>query len=188
MLPPPPPVHRRGAVVLVVNTDLGMSKGKIAAQSAHAAVGVLLDEPGALADPDVTAWQRIGQAKVALKVRDFKIPANFRHSGGSELFLSYFCCPHGAPVSTLDRAFKKMRFRADWSNIYVMSLRQASQAEMEQVAKLARQAGIRTYTVTDAGRTQIAAGSRTVCAIGPAGVTAIDTITGRGGAVPLKLL
>ena len=125
------PAHPPGTVMLVVNTDLGMSKGKIGAQCAHAAVGVLLEHPGALADPDVAAWRRGGQAKVALK---------------------------------------------------------ASQAEMEQAAALARRAGIRTHTVTDAGRTQIAAGSRTVCAIGPAGVAEIDSITGLGGALPLKLL
>ena len=35
------------------------------------------------------------------------------------------------------------------------------------------------YVVADAGRTQIAAGSNTVVAIGPAPVSAINQITGR---------
>jgi len=117
-------------MVLVVNTDLKMKKGKIAAQAAHAAVGVL-DEPGAREDPVVVAWQRWGCAKVALK---------------------------------------------------------ASHEQMKQAAQLAEQAGLRHYTVCDAGRTQIPAGSETVCAIGPFDVEEIDKITGRSGVMPLKLL
>ena len=42
--------------------------------------------------------------------------------------------------------------------------------------------------MTPTGRTQIAAGSQTVCAVGPMDVEEIDKITGRGGVVPLKLL
>lgn len=41
---------------------------------------------------------------------------------------------------------------------------------------------------TDAGRTQIAAGSRTVLGIGPAPVALIDAVTGKEGQFPLKLL
>ena len=96
-------------MVLVVNMDLKMGKGKIAAQAAHAACGVL-DEPGARDDPVVIAWQKYGCAKVALK-------------GKFE--------------------------------------------DMKRAAALADEAGLRTYTVCDAGRTQIPAGSQTVCAIGP---------------------
>ena len=116
-------------MVLVVNTDLKMKKGKIAAQCCHAAVGVLedIDED----DPDLLAWQRWGCAKVALK-------AGFE--------------------------------------------------DMKQVGALAAAAGLPCYTVCDAGRTQIPAGSQTVCAIGPAEVGRIDEITGRNGAVPLKIL
>jgi PTH2 family peptidyl-tRNA hydrolase len=124
---------KRGAntkMILVVNTDLKMRKGKIAAQCAHAAVGVL-DIEGAREDPLVIAWQRYGCAKVALR-------ANFD--------------------------------------------------QMKQIGILADQAGIRNYTVTDAGRTQIASGSETVCAVGPFDIEEIDKITGRSGRIPLKLL
>ena len=117
-------------MVLVVNMDLKMGKGKIAAQAAHAACGVL-DEPGARDDPVVIAWQKYGCAKVALK-------------GKFE--------------------------------------------DMKRAAALADEAGLRTYTVCDAGRTQIPAGSETVCAIGPFDVEEIDKITGRNGVMPLKLL
>lgn len=47
----------------------------------------------------------------------------------------------------------------------------------------AEKAGLVTYMVADAGRTQIAAGSRTVLAIGPAPLAAFEGITGH-----LKLL
>lgn len=49
--------------------------------------------------------------------------------------------------------------------------------------KLAKESGLITYSVIDAGRTQIAAGSHTVLAIGPGPASLIDTITGH-----LKLL
>lgn len=40
------------------------------------------------------------------------------------------------------------------------------------------QMGLPTYIVHDAGRTQIAAGSQTVLAIGPGPKTTIDRVTG----------
>ena len=54
---------------------------------------------------------------------------------------------------------------------------------MRELAAKARAAGLMTYIVEDAGRTQIAAGSKTVLAIGPAPVRDIDKITSH-----LKLL
>jgi peptidyl-tRNA hydrolase len=55
--------------------------------------------------------------------------------------------------------------------------------EMHRLAQLAEEAGVVNYTVVDAGRTQIAEGSETVLAIGPAPKEVIDKITGH-----LKLL
>lgn len=53
-------------MVLVVRTDLGMSKGKIAAQCSHAAVGAF--EKAQKRDPEaLKIWQCDGQAKVAVK-------------------------------------------------------------------------------------------------------------------------
>ncbi|XP_045503250.1 peptidyl-tRNA hydrolase 2, mitochondrial [Colias croceus] len=53
-------------LVLVVRTDLGMSKGKIAAQCGHAAVGAF--EKALQRDPEgLRCWQATGQAKVAVK-------------------------------------------------------------------------------------------------------------------------
>ena len=50
-------------LALVVRTDLGMGRGKIAAQVAHAAVTAVL----ASRDADVAAWLSQGQPKVVLK-------------------------------------------------------------------------------------------------------------------------
>ncbi len=52
-------------LVLVVRTDLGMARGKIAAQVAHAAVAAALASRGSR---DFAAWLRDGQPKVVLRV------------------------------------------------------------------------------------------------------------------------
>ncbi len=52
-----------------------------------------------------------------------------------------------------------------------------------QLAAAASNSGLMSYLVVDAGRTQIAAGSKTVLAIGPAPKSQLDEITGH-----LKLL
>ena len=54
---------------------------------------------------------------------------------------------------------------------------------MHDIEAVARASGLVTYIVQDAGRTQIAAGSETVIAIGPAPEHILKTITGH-----LKLL
>lgn len=51
-------------LTLVVRSDLGMGRGKIAAQAAHAAVAAVL---AVLGTPDFLAWLRDGQPKVVLK-------------------------------------------------------------------------------------------------------------------------
>jgi PTH2 family peptidyl-tRNA hydrolase len=52
-------------LALIVRTDLGMGKGKIAAQAAHAAVAAVLRTHGTA---EFAAWLREGQPKVVLKV------------------------------------------------------------------------------------------------------------------------
>jgi PTH2 family peptidyl-tRNA hydrolase len=58
-----------------------------------------------------------------------------------------------------------------------------SQAAMHTLERRAREAGLPTHIVSDAGRTQVAAGSETVLAVGPAPIQLVDAITGH-----LKLL
>ncbi len=53
--------------IIIVRTDLGMSPGKIAAQTAHASVSAL--EKTLKKEPKwVEEWKNSGQAKVVLKV------------------------------------------------------------------------------------------------------------------------
>jgi len=52
-------------LAVVVRSDLGMGRGKIAAQVAHAAVAAVLANLGR---DDFPAWLRDGQPKVVLKV------------------------------------------------------------------------------------------------------------------------
>jgi peptidyl-tRNA hydrolase, PTH2 family len=104
-------------LALVVRTDLGMGRGKIAAQVAHAAVTAAL----ATRDADLAAWLGEGQPKVVLKV------------------------PTG-----------------------------------ERLLDLARQAlagGLPVEIVHDAGRTQVAPGTATCCAVGPADSERVDRVT-----------
>ncbi|NPA86012.1 MAG: peptidyl-tRNA hydrolase [bacterium] len=53
---------------LVVRTDLKMSKGKLAAQVAHAAVGAFLEAP----EKWRKQWLAEGMKKVVLKVKDLQ--------------------------------------------------------------------------------------------------------------------
>ncbi|XP_078439533.1 peptidyl-tRNA hydrolase II (PTH2) family protein [Wolffia australiana] len=54
-----------------------------------------------------------------------------------------------------------------------------NQQEMNKLKDTADQAGLPTFVVADAGRTQVAAGSKTVLAIGPGRKALVDSITGR---------
>jgi len=102
-------------MVLVVNQGLGMTKGKVAAQCAHATIGAY-KKARANCRNVVRFWEHTGQAKVAVKA--------------------------------------------------------ANDDELLEIQRRAKAFGLVTYKVRDAGRTQIAAGSQTVLAIGPAPVAA----------------
>lgn len=64
-----------------------------------------------------------------------------------------------------------------------IALQIASHAAARQLDAAARRKGLVTYMVHDAGRTQIAAGSMTVLAIGPGPASVVNSVTGN-----LKLL
>jgi peptidyl-tRNA hydrolase, PTH2 family len=105
-------------LAIVVRADLGMGRGKIAAQASHAAVAAALASAGS---EDFRAWLRDGQPKVVL-----------RASGAEQL---------------------------------------------EALAAQASAAGLPVQVIHDAGRTQVAEGTPTCCAIGPAEASRIDVIT-----------
>ncbi|KAF9157413.1 hypothetical protein DFQ26_008764 [Actinomortierella ambigua] len=109
-------------MVLVIRTDLGMGKGKAAAQCCHACLAnyreLAAKQPGTL-----KRWEYYsGQAKVTLKID--------------------------------------------------------SEEDMLKLQQHARQVGLAAHSIRDAGRTQIAAGSRTVLAVGPGPISVINQVTG----------
>ncbi|KUL84675.1 hypothetical protein ZTR_06695 [Talaromyces verruculosus] len=114
-------------LVLVVRTDLGMGKGKIAAQCSHATLACYKYYFSKAPDsPILKRWERGGQAKVALQVK--------------------------------------------------------TEEEMLVLQAQAMSLGLCARVIQDAGRTQIASGSRTVLGVlGPK--TVVDQVTGH-----LKLL
>jgi PTH2 family peptidyl-tRNA hydrolase len=115
---PPDLVTNSYRLTLVVRSDLGMGRGKIAAQAAHAAVAATL---AALGTADFRAWLRDGQPKVVLKA--------------------------------------------------------VSEDDLFAIAERAIDAGLPVQVIHDAGRTQVAEGTPTCCAIGPAEDNRIDAIT-----------
>jgi PTH2 family peptidyl-tRNA hydrolase len=106
-------------LTLIVRSDLGMGRGKIAAQASHAAVAAALASAGSR---DFKAWLRDGQPKVVL-----------RATGEGHLYA---------------------------------------------IADTAHAAGLPVQVIHDAGRTQVAEGTPTACAIGPAEASRIDAVTG----------
>ncbi|KAF9158393.1 hypothetical protein BGX21_004249 [Mortierella sp. AD011] len=109
-------------MVLVVRSDLGMGKGKAAAQCCHATLANY-KELSKKSPKTLTRWEYCGQAKVTLKV----------------------------------------------DNEEDMLLLQAQALSI----------GLAAHSIRDAGRTQIAAGSRTVLAVGPGPVSVVDSVTGK---------
>jgi len=102
--------------VIVIRKDLKLSKGKLAAQVAHAAV------TAAERSPDKKKWIDEGQKKSVLKVKGEK--------------------------------------------------------ELLTILQEAKDAGLPTALIEDAGRTEIAPGTRTCVGIGPAPEKDVDKITG----------
>ena len=108
-------------MVVVVRTDLGISKGKMAAQAAHAAVNCALKSKKS-APSNFKKWFDEGQKKVVVK---------------------------GKNESTL-----------------------------RDLQQHAREVGLVSSLVTDAGLTEVPAGTVTCLGIGPAADFEIDSITG----------
>ncbi len=78
-------------LTLIIRADLGMGRGKIAAQAAHAAVAAALASAGSA---DFRAWRRDGEPKVVLKV-----------NGEEELYaLAERACAAGLPVQVVHDA------------------------------------------------------------------------------------
>mmetsp|Transcript_7183 Transcript_7183/g.9090 ORF Transcript_7183/g.9090 Transcript_7183/m.9090 type:complete len:149 (+) Transcript_7183:289-735(+) len=86
------------------------------------------------------------------------------------------CCH--ACLGAYKRASKKAILH--WTKLgqTKLTLKCQTKEELFQIAQQASDEKLPYYLVTDAGRTQIAAGSQTVCAIGPAPESEVNRITG----------
>ncbi|KAF9576589.1 hypothetical protein EC968_006936 [Mortierella alpina] len=109
-------------MVLVVRSDLGMGKGKAAAQCCHATLANY-KELSRRSPKTLARWEYCGQAKVTLKVD--------------------------------------------------------SEEDMLLIQAQAMSVGLAAHSIRDAGRTQIAAGSRTVLAVGPGPISVVNSVTGK---------
>ena len=108
-------------MVIVMRNDLKMSKGKIAAQAAHAAVNCAFASKKK--DPkNFDKWMSEGQKKVVVKVN--------------------------------------------------------SEKELFEIKSIADAAGLINSVITDAGRTEISAGTVTCIGLGPSKDSILDKITG----------
>eukprot|EP00011_Vannellida_sp_DIVA3-517-6-12_P006075 CAMPEP_0114614794 /NCGR_PEP_ID=MMETSP0168-20121206/5835_1 /TAXON_ID=95228 ORGANISM="Vannella sp., Strain DIVA3 517/6/12" /NCGR_SAMPLE_ID=MMETSP0168 /ASSEMBLY_ACC=CAM_ASM_000044 /LENGTH=236 /DNA_ID=CAMNT_0001825849 /DNA_START=9 /DNA_END=720 /DNA_ORIENTATION=+ len=114
----------RHKMVLCVRTDLGMGKGKIAAQCCHATLGAYKrarrNHRGAL-----RTWERLGQAKIALKVPNLETLLDLDSKATQMGVTSYMVADAGhtqvesgtitvlaigpAPVSVLDQITGKLK-------------------------------------------------------------------------------
>ncbi len=92
-------------------------------------------------------------------------------------------CSH-ATLAAYQKALKQSSKTREWIKVWEndgtakITLKCNDEAEMLQLQKDARSLGLIACSIQDAGRTQIAAGSRTVLAIGPGPKSLIDKVSG----------
>ncbi|XP_029674377.1 peptidyl-tRNA hydrolase 2, mitochondrial-like [Formica exsecta] len=88
-------------------------------------------------------------------------------------------CSHAA-VAAYKAARKHPKILEAWeeSGQAKITLKVDSEAALVEIAKQAKAIGLLSNIVQDAGHTQIAAGSKTVCGVGPGPAKLIDQVTG----------
>ncbi|XP_014613294.1 PREDICTED: peptidyl-tRNA hydrolase 2, mitochondrial-like [Polistes canadensis] len=88
-------------------------------------------------------------------------------------------CAHAA-VAAYKNCIKYPLVLRAWENCgqVKIAVKVNSEDELKAVAKASREVGLITNVIHDAGLTQIAPGSKTVCAVGPGPVKFIDLVTG----------
>ena len=80
-------------------------------------------------------------------------------------------------ISSQSKYWNKVLEKWNWEGTKKICVKVKETEEIINVQKMANQLGLPSYIVADAGHTQIAAGSLTVCALGPADSAHIDLIT-----------
>jgi len=145
--------------VIVMRKDLGMRKGKMIAQGAHASLKVLLDA-GSIERSEKGGGDPAGFAGGA----GGEAPRGIEADAGARFTLSL----DAALAAWLGGRFTKICVSVD------------SEAELEAVVDRARAAGVPCALVVDAGHTEFhGVPTKTCCAVGPAWSDAVDAITGR---------
>ncbi|CAH9106300.1 unnamed protein product [Cuscuta epithymum] len=90
-------------------------------------------------------------------------------------------CAHAATGMYSELMSSDRSLLRQWENCgqpkIVVSCR--NQQEMNKLKEAADSIGLPTFVVADAGRTQVASGSKTVLAVGPGSKAAVDSITGK---------
>ncbi|KAF7994712.1 hypothetical protein HCN44_004184 [Aphidius gifuensis] len=88
-------------------------------------------------------------------------------------------CAHAA-VAGYAAAMKIPKYLQAWeeSGHKKITLKVDSVEELDKIKKEAKKKGLIAVTIQDAGRTQIAAGSKTVCCVGPGPDELVDEVTG----------
>jgi peptidyl-tRNA hydrolase len=144
-------------------------------------------------------WERHGQPKIALKVKDdtemVSCPAHALVAAVSgigvvslprKILLNLHTSSMvGTAVCLHGRAVQQQQQRSSVCNLCdavhsspVLVLPLLLLVLQGELAQKAIQRGLPAYIVHDAGRTQIAAGSQTVLAIGPGPKSVVDQVTG----------
>lgn len=147
-------------MTLVVRKDLKMGNGKIAAQCAHAAVAVV-EEILAIKSEQLSATTTTSSS--SSNTADTVSTANTLDET-SRLWLMWYDAWHASGCSKV-------------------ALQCPDEKSMMAVARHAKEKQLPFYVIRDAGRTQIAPGSKTVVAVGPGPKSLVDEVTGH-----LKLL
>lgn len=88
-------------------------------------------------------------------------------------------CAHAAVGTVLELQESKSTFLRPWLNQGQPKIvvKANSVVEIFALEKQAKTVGVPTYAIHDAGRTQVAAGSLTVLAVGPAPAFLVDQVT-----------
>ena len=168
-------------MVLCVNTSLGMGKGKIGAQCAHAAVGVLQKFARRCGDA-FAQWEMSGQPKITVKVKDEgEMVRGVVVIACAVDFCALcvcVCCVFGRRAPPDRRGvFAPSRSSTQKQKHSPHTPTQSTHTQAA-LAEKAAALGLPWYIVHDAGRTQIAAGSQTVLAVGPGVASQVNLVTG----------
>ena len=132
--------------------------------------------PAAIKDDDLFTQYPIEDIKQVLVVRnDLKMgKGKIGAQCGHATLSSYL---NAKRMATNSKYWTKVIEKWNWEGVKKICVKVNTAEELIEVQKMANKLGLPNYLVADAGHTQIAAGSLTVCGIGPASSAQIDAIT-----------